>query len=78
MVKHGRVNIHNMDELKHAIQTAGGVTALARALGIKQQRISNWQSRESIPDGWLQVIRIRFPRAANDPQASQRAEQGVM
>ncbi|MEW6479761.1 MAG: carph-isopro domain-containing protein [Pseudomonadota bacterium] len=66
-----------MDELKRAIGEAGGVTALARLLGISQSRVSNWLTRESIPDGWLQVIRIRFPAAANDPQASQRAEQGV-
>lgn len=74
MLKHDRVNIPRMDELKHAIKMAGGVTALARALGIKQQRISNWQSRESIPDGWLQVIRMRFP-ASDACERAQTSEQ---
>lgn len=50
-----------MQELKHAIQEAHGVTALARALGVSQSRVSNWLTRGSVPDGWLQVIRMRYP-----------------
>jgi hypothetical protein len=50
-----------MDELKHAIHAAGGVSALARALSVSQSRVSNWLTRDSVPDGWLEVIRMRFP-----------------
>lgn len=50
-----------MEELKHAIHAASGVTALARALGVSQSRVSNWLTRGSVPDGWLQVIRMRYP-----------------
>lgn len=66
-----------MDELKRAISAAGGVTALARLLGISQSRVSNWLTRESVPDGWLVVIRMKFPEAANDPHAAQAAQQGA-
>lgn len=55
-----------MEQLKHAIQQAHGVTALARALGVSQSRVSNWLTRGSVPDGWLQVIRMRYPM----PEAS--------
>jgi hypothetical protein len=65
-----------MDELNYAIRTAGGVSALARSLGISQSRVSNWLSRGSVPDGWLQVLRMRFPKMGAFP-ADQPAEQGV-
>lgn len=65
-----------MDELKRAIQQAGGVSALARSLGISQSRVSNWITRESIPDGWLQVIRMRAQSAAEAVDTS-AAGQGV-
>ncbi len=64
-----------MDELKRAIEQAGGVSALARSLGISQSRVSNWLTRESVPDGWLAVIRMR--EAAPDTASAQAAEQGA-
>jgi hypothetical protein len=66
-----------MDELKHAIQAAGGVSALARALSVSQSRVSNWLTRDSVPDGWLEVIRMRFPMPTATDAAQPMAEQGV-
>ena len=66
-----------MDELKRAISAAGGVTALARLLGISQSRVSNWLTRESVPDGWLVVLRMKFPEGATDAHAAQAAQQGA-
>lgn len=63
-----------MDELKLAIQEAGGVSALARSLGISQSRVSNWLTRESVPDGWLAVIRMR----SKAPTDTKTTEQGVV
>lgn len=50
-----------MEQLNFAIREAGGVTALAAALGIAQPRVSNWLARGSVPDGWLALLRVRFP-----------------
>ena len=68
-----------MDELKTAIKDRGGVSAFARWLGVSQSRVSNWLTRGSVPDGWLQVIRLRSATApaANDTNAAQAAEHGV-
>lgn len=49
-----------MEQLQHAIKQAGGVTALAKALGIAQPRVSNWLVR-GVPDGWMTVLSIRWP-----------------
>jgi hypothetical protein len=62
-----------MEELKHAIQAAGGVSALARALNVSQNRVSNWLTRGSVPDGWLEVIRMRFPIASAAPDGADTA-----
>ena len=67
-----------MDELKTAIKARGGVSAFARWLGVSQSRVSNWLTRGSVPDGWLEVIRLRnTPPAANDANAAQVAEKGA-
>lgn len=67
-----------MDELKTAIKARGGVSAFARWLGVSQSRVSNWLTRGSVPDGWMEVIRLRSATpAANDPNAAQAAEQGA-
>lgn len=66
-----------MEELKHAIQAASGVTALARALGVSQSRVSNWLTRGSVPDGWLQVIRMRYPINAPAADTTTQPEQGM-
>lgn len=35
--------------LEKAIEKAGGVTALASAIGVSQSVVSNWKSRKSVP-----------------------------
>ena len=60
-----------MEQLKHAIAMAGGVTALARELNIGQPRISNWLTR-GVPDGWLDALSLRYPMPS---QAAPKATQ---
>ena len=49
-----------MEQLQHAIDHVGGVTALAKELGIAQPRVSNWLVR-GVPDGWMAVLAMRWP-----------------
>lgn len=51
-----------MNVLDHAIAKAGGVTKLAKALGLRQNRISNWRIRGGVPDGWLTVLQLLYPQ----------------
>lgn len=38
-----------MEALTKAIDAAGGVSALARSIGVTQSAVSNWRARESVP-----------------------------
>jgi hypothetical protein len=51
-----------MQTLEQAIEAAGGVSALARSLGVAQATVSNWKLRGSIPKGWLKVIQIQYKK----------------
>jgi len=51
-----------MDILKHAIQVEGGVSNLARALGVEQNVVSNWLYRDKVPRPWLMVLEQRYSR----------------
>ena len=57
-----------MEQLQHAIIEAGGVTALAKELGIAQPRVSNWLVR-GVPDGWMAVLAMRWPVPSTAPTA---------
>ena len=61
-----------MEQLQHAITEAGGVTALAKELGIAQPRVSNWLVR-GVPDGWMAVLAMRWPMPATAPTEAQEA-----
>lgn len=57
-----------MDELNQAIAAAGGVSALARKLGIKNANIiSMWRVRGSVPYAWTLVI-AQFLKRKTKPQ----------
>jgi len=45
-----------MDALTKAIDKAGGVGKLATAIGTRQNVVSNWRSRESVPEEWCARI----------------------
>lgn len=46
-----------MTELDKAIQAAGGVSALARTIGVKNPNaISMWRKRGAVPYAWSLVI----------------------
>ena len=62
-----------MEQLQHAITEAGGVTALAKALGIAQPRVSNWLVR-GVPDGWMAVLAMRWPMPTTAADAVRSAE----
>ena len=62
-----------MEQLQHAITEAGGVTALAKELGIAQPRVSNWLVR-GVPDGWKAVLAMRWPVPSTAPTAHTEAK----
>jgi len=62
-----------MEQLQHAITEAGGVTALAKALGIAQPRVSNWLVR-GVPDGWMAVLAMRWPMPTTAADTGSSAE----
>jgi len=51
-----------MDILEIALEAAGGVGRLAYILDLKQNVISNWRLRGSVPKGWETVMRIKFAK----------------
>lgn len=61
-----------MEQLQHAIDQVGGVTALAKELGIAQPRVSNWLVR-GVPDGWLAVLSMRWPMPTTAPAEAKEA-----
>ena len=59
-----------MTILDTAISREGGVGKLATALGIRQSRVSNWRSRQRIPEGWERALLLRYGDGVeNQPQA---------
>jgi len=51
-----------MDILEIAIKAAGGTGRLADTLDVKQNVISNWRKRGTVPKGWETVMRIKFAK----------------
>jgi len=51
-----------MNILEIALSSAGGVGRLAYILDLKQNVISNWKLRGSVPKGWETVIRLKFAK----------------
>jgi hypothetical protein len=46
-----------MNDLDQAIQAAGGVSALARTIGVKTPHsISMWKKRGAVPHAWSLVL----------------------
>ena len=54
--------VRGMDILEIALEAAGGVGRLAYILDLKQNVISNWRLRGSVPKGWETVMRIKFAK----------------
>jgi len=42
--------------LKARIAAAGGVSKLAREIGVRQNTLSNWLMRGSVPAGWAKYF----------------------
>lgn len=48
-----------MDALEKAAKSLGGISALAREIGEKQQTVSNWKYRHSVPSAhWLKIQEV--------------------
>ena len=61
--QHHRCDIvRGMEILEIALESAGGVGRLAYILDLKQNVISNWRLRGSVPKGWETVMRIKFAK----------------
>jgi hypothetical protein len=54
--------VRRMNILEIALESAGGVGRLAYMLDLKQNVISNWRLRGSVPKGWETVLRIKFAK----------------
>ena len=54
--------VRAMNILEIALESAGGVGRLAYILDLKQNVISNWKMRGSVPKGWETVLRIKFAK----------------
>ena len=54
--------VRGMNILEIALASAGGVGRLAYILDLKQNVISNWRLRGSVPKGWETVLRIKFAK----------------
>jgi len=57
-----------MEVLNIAIQEAKSVGNLAKALGVKQNVISNWRLRKSVPKPWLMVLERKYAKAIKAAQ----------
>lgn len=53
--------------LEKSIESAGGVNALAAALGVRQNTISNWRNR-GIPRPWALLLEARYAVTNNTRQ----------
>ncbi len=73
LCNHESDKVRGMEQLQHAIEKAGGVTALAKELGIAQPRVSNWLVR-GVPDGWMAVLSMRWPMSQDAATAPVRGE----
>jgi hypothetical protein len=54
--------VRGMNILEIALSACGGVGRLAYILDLKQNVISNWRLRGSVPKGWETVIRLKFAK----------------
>ena len=61
-ITHERDKIHVMNILEIAIKTEGGVNALAKTLGIKQNVVSNWRKR-GLPKPWEVALTLKYTAA---------------
>jgi transposase-like protein len=55
-----------MNILETAIESAGGVTALAKSLGLNQNVVSNWRMR-GLPRSWAMVLELKYGQAHANP-----------
>lgn len=44
--------------LEQAIESAGGVSALARKLGVKRERVQKWRTAGEVPLRWVVPVSV--------------------
>ena len=70
-----------MEILENAIKRAGGVGALAVAIGAGgTNTVSNWRQRGRVPKGWLAVLEMKYgdqaqPESVTKPAPDSRVLQ---
>ncbi len=68
--KHCSDSLGGMNILDHAITAAGGVTNLAKELGVRQNVVSNWRLRKRVPLPWQRILLTEY--SGKKPAAKQR------
>lgn len=51
-----------MDILNHAILVEGGISRLARALGLEPNVVSNWLYRKTLPKSWEMALSLKYSK----------------
>lgn len=64
---HVRDMMPNMNILESAIKTEGSVSALAKAIDVKQNVISNWRNRGT-PKPWEMLLSMRYKNTTPTPK----------
>ena len=54
-----------MNILEIAIQHEGGISALAKALGIKPNVVSMWRNRKQLSAAWTLALAAKYKRQIN-------------
>lgn len=60
-----------MNILDAAIKAEGGVSALAKAIDVLPNVISNWRARDSVPPGYIKLLEIKYPTTTTRQPAEQ-------
>ena len=73
--------MNSIDYLQKAIRSAGGVSALAKALRLRQSTVSNWPARGRVPAEYCPSIEritgVRCERLRPDVEWSVLRKRGV-
>ncbi len=43
------------------IDSLGNTCKVGKVLGVKPNRVSNWKTRDKIPEAYFELLKIRFP-----------------
>lgn len=67
----------SMNTLELAIKAEGSVKALAKSLGVAQNVVSNWRSRDRLPRPWSLVLEYKYPSKTKKSKVKATEEKAV-